>query len=248
MALLLALSRIHNVQKITIATTFIFLLIPSIEIVFASLNDDSNLFEGLLPNPNSNSSADTTSDPNTSDPIDPATSDPATSDAATSDAATIDPGTIDADTIKDNSVTSNKIKDGAVKSQDIADAAITSQKLAPDMQLRLIVTPHTSDSGKIAGYRQGHAIAYCSANELVSGGGFIKKNDDADLGFYINGPVRTDKGHGWQVSAWNTNPRGINNDGFTVYVMCIKMGSSVGDKYGIDFSKIDFSKLSDALK
>ena len=116
------------------------------------------------------------------------------------------------------------------------------------MHLRLIVTPHSSDSGKIAGYRQGSAIAYCSTNELVSGGGFIKKNDDADLGFYINGPVKTDKGHGWQVSAWNTNPRGINNDGFTVTVMCIKMGSSEGDKYGIDFSKIDASKLLGALK
>ena len=243
-------------QKITIAIAFISLLIPLSNIVFASsnanvLNDDSNLLEGLLPNSNSNSSAKIdTGDPNTGDPNtgDAIASDNTTSDAIASDDTTSDAIASDDTTIKDNSVTSPKIKDGAVKSQDIADAAITSQKLAPDMRLRLIVTPHSSDSGKIAGYRQGSAIAYCSTNELVSGGGFIKKNDDADLGFYINGPVKTDKGHGWQVSAWNTNPRGINNDGFTVYVMCIKMGSSVEDKYGIDFSKIDASKLLGALK
>ena len=124
--------------------------------------------------------------------------------------------------LKDNSVTSPKIKDGSIKTQDLGAGVITSEKLAPGVPLHLTVTQHTSESGKIPGSQQGSAIAYCSEGEVVTGGGYIKKMDDVDLGFYNNGPVKTSEGEGWTVSAWNTNPRGIDNEGYTVYVICAK--------------------------
>lgn len=124
--------------------------------------------------------------------------------------------------LKDNSVTSPKIKDGSIKTQDLGAGVITSEKLAPGVALHLTVTQHTSESGKIPGYNQKSATAYCSEGEVVTGGGYIKKMDDVDLGFYNNGPVNTGEGEGWRVSAWNTNPRGIDNEGYTVYVICAK--------------------------